>query len=441
MQEKIKVCEISKTEYKILINIPAEEVDRKFDEFFESIKDQVQIPGFRKGKAPISRLKSMFTEHARAPVSQSLIGEYYSKMLQENDINPVGSPVFKNLTKEAKYAGRFGFDNSFSVEMTVEVLPKLDPKGYENMELNIPALTSEHLTESKLLQYREQFAERSQISDRGAELGDTLVIDFVGYVDDKPFDGGTAKGHTLDKLGQANFIPGFEDQLVGVKSGEKKTISVKFPDQYRAEHLAGKDAKFEVEVHSIVETKLADVDEDLALMVGFESVEDMMKNINEDVEKEKMARDRQVADRQIIMKLLEENPFDAPKMMVEQEFKSLMSRVNAQDLPNNIVGELRKNAEYNVKRAIIIDSIYEKENNLEVSPDELNELLEQHAKANNKTKDELVSALYNSGQMDNFVGVLRTSKVIDFIINNSNKESEEENGRTENDNGSDNNTK
>ena len=430
MQEKIKLEKLSDTEYSISINIPAEEVDQKFNEFFESIRSKVQIPGFRKGKAPVSKLKTMFSEHARAPVSQTLIGEYYTKMLQENEISPIGNPIFKDLTPKSKYAGKFGFDNSFSVTLTVEVLPKLDPNGYKNIKLELPALTDDNMANAKLIKYREQFAERNQILNRGAQAGDTLVIDFIGYIDEKPFDGGQAKGHVIDKLGKANFIPGFEDQLIGVKSGETKELNVVFPKQYRAKHLAGKNAKFNVVVHSIVETKLADVDEDLALMVGLESVDALNKHINEEVIKEKHTRDRQIADRQIVDKLLKINKFDAPKALIADETKRLMSRINAKDLPSNIIQELQKNAEYNVKRAIILDAIYDKEDSLEVSPGELSDLLEKHAKENNKTKDELVSALYNNGQMDGFVGILRTSKVIDFIINNSDKnKSEEDHGR------------
>ena len=203
---------------------------------------------------------------------------------------------------------------------------------------------------------------------------------------------------------------------------------MKFPEEYNAKHLAGKEARFEVTVHNIVETKLADVDSDLAMMVGYESVDELNEKVKEEAEEEKKARNRQIMDRQIMDKLFEANSFTVPKSMVKDELTNLRTGVQGKNIPEQVIKELEKNAEYNVRRAIITDAIYEKENDIEVTPEELNELLEEYAKADNKTKDDLVSALYNSGQMDNFVGRLRVMKVIDFIINNVKKESEEDNG-------------
>jgi len=430
MQEKIKVEKLSDTKYKVSLNIPAEEVDKKFDEFFKSVKKQAQIPGFRKGKAPISRLKAHFGQKAKAPVSQMLIGEYYTKVIQDNEINPIGNPEVQDLAENAEFLGKFGFDNSFSADLIIETLPKIDPEGYVGLELDFPETNDKMLFDIKMREFREQFAERNQITDRGAQLLDSVVIDFKGFVDGKPFEGGEAKGYSIDKLGHGNFIPGFEDQIIGTKAGEETEVNVTFPKEYRATHLAGKEARFEVKVHNIVETKLAEVDDDLAMMVGYESVDELNEKVKQDADKEKLARNRQMMDRQIMTKLFEANEFTVPQSMVDEETNRLRSRVRVQgEMPEQLVEELRKNAEYNVKRAIITDAIYEKEDSIEVTPDELNELLEEHAKMNNKTKDELVSALYNSGQMDSFVGILRVSKVIDFIIDNVKKESEEDNGR------------
>lgn len=424
--DKILVQELSSTAYQVSLNIPAPEVDKKFNDFLETVKKDAQIPGFRKGKAPIDRLRAVLGDRIKSPVSQILINEYLTKALQEHEIVPISAPTVKDPEPGAKYPGKFGFDNSFTVDVLVEVLPKIDPVGYENMELNLPELNMDELFDRKMKVYREQFAERNQVTERGAELGDTIVIDFFGYLGDEQFEGGSAKGHTLDKLGSGSFIPGFEDQLVGVKSGETKDVVVTFPEEYRAKHLAGQEARFEVTVHNIVETKLAEVDEDLAMMVGYESVEAFETQVRAEAEAEAKAQIRQIADQQVVQKLLELNEFDAPKSMVTKEKQRLRQRFQVETLPDNVLAQLEKQAEIGVKRAIVIDAIYDKEDSIEIAPEELNELLEHHAKANNSTKDEIVSALYNSGQMDNFTGVLRISKVIDFIIDNSKKEESEE---------------
>ncbi len=428
MEDSVKVEEVNSTEYKVLIQVAPENVDKKFDEFFESIKKQTQVPGFRKGRAPVARIRQYFGKKARPSLSQMLVGEYYGKALQDSDINPVGNPTLEGMKSDSEYPGEFGFDNSYSVELSVEVLPKLNPTGYRDLDLELPQRDSKELFNDKMRKYQEQFAERSQITERGAKLGDALVIDFAGSIDGKPFEGGTAKGFSVESLGKGHFVPGFEDQIIGVMTGETRVINVIFPSEYRAKHLAGKDAKFEVTVQNIVEIKLAKVNEDLAMMVGYESVDELNEHVQNDTDYECRLNDRHMMDHQITTKLLEINEFDAPKSMVEKEQLRLLGNNNLNNIPEQAKEELQKMAAYNVRRALLMDAIYEKEDNIEVTPDELSKMLGEHAQKNNQTKDELVSNLYNTNQMDNFVGVLKLAKVVDFIVDSSKKGSEESNG-------------
>lgn len=427
MEDTVKVEEVNSTEYKVMIQVAPENVDKKFNEFFENIKKEAQVPGFRKGKAPVSRLKQFFGKRARPSVSQMLISEYYGKALQDNDISPVGNPTLENIKSDSEYPGEFGFDNSYTVELSVEVLPKLDPTGYKDLDIELSQQNNKELFDAKMKEYQKQFAERSQITDRGAKLGDALVIDFVGSIDDEPFEGGISKGFSVDSLGGGHFIPGFAEQIVGTKIGETADVNVTFPSEYRAKHLAGKDAKFEVIVQSIVETKLAEINEDLAMMVGYESVDELNEHVQNEADNERKLTERHMLDHQITTKLLEINKFDIPKSMVEEEKINLLGNAKLEDIPDQAKEELQRISDYNVRRAILVDAIYEKEDDIEVTPDELNNMLDERAQRNNQTKDELVSSLYNSNQMDTFVGVLRLAKVFDFIIDNSKKESEKSN--------------
>ena len=408
--------------------MPADIVDNKFNEYFKSVKDQVQVPGFRKGKVPINRLKQMFGTQARPAISRMLVEEYFTKAIRDKELNPVGNPTIEDLKADAKYPGKFDFDNSYSINLMVEVLPKIDPSGYKNLQLDFPQHDDDELFNFKMNEYRNQFAERKQITERGAELGDSLVIDFIGYIDGVPFDGGAAQGFSINKLGKGSFIPGFEDQVVGMKTEESKDIFVTFPEEYTAEHLAGKEAKFAVTVRGIIEITPAEIDGDLAMMVGCESVEELNERVKNESVEERRARDRQMLDGQITDKLLELNKFNAPKSMVEKEMLRLLGNMKMQNLPPEAKDQLHIMAEKSVKRAILMDAIYEKESDIEVTPDELDKMLNEHAEKNNMTKDQIVSNLYSSGQMDNFMGVLKTSNTMEFIINNSNKESEQDNG-------------
>jgi len=426
MQDLVKTELISATECKISLNIPTEIVDKKFNEFFENNKNKAEIPGFRKGKAPLNILKNYFNKKAKAPVAEMLIAEYYSQAIKEQNLNPIGNPRIKDYSPSDGFPGKFDFDNSYAVELIIEVIPKIDPVGYSRLELEFVEINEEILINKKILEYREQFAERTQIIDRGALLGDSVVIDFVGRINNIIFDGGTVKGYTINKLGQTNFISGFEEQIIGMKAGETKQIFVTFPQTYHAAHLIGKDAVFTVTVHGIVESKLSIVDNDLAMMIGLTSVDELNSKVKEDIQKDVRAQLRQKMDSQIISKLLELNKFEAPKSLVGAELQRLRNSIKADKLPEEFMADLKRNAEYNVKRAMLVEAIYGKESSIEVLPEELNILLEEHAKINNKTKDELISALYNSKQMDQFVGILKFSKVIDFIINNAKRKENQE---------------
>lgn len=421
MEDLVKVEELNDIKKKISIQVCPENVDKKFTEFFKNVQKDAQIKGFRKGKVPVNTLKMYFGDKAKSSVSQMLMAEYYAKAVRENNINPVGQPTIDNLKADDKYAGSFNDDNSYSVNILVDVLPKLDPTGYENLELDIPVTDEASEYDKKLLAHREQFSERKQISDRGAQAGDSLVVDFKGYTDGVQFDGGSAEGFLINKLGSANFIPGFEDELVGMKVGESKTLKLKFPDQYGAKHLAGKDAEFEVKLHSIVENKLAEVNNDLAMMVGYQTVEEMESKIREEVKVETEEKKKQQMERAIVDKLKAVNTFSVPDSMVKNEQYKILQQAGLSEKQINasVLKSVEGLARYNVERSILVDAIYDKESSLEINPDELDKLLEEFSVKYQKTKDEFVSMLYNTKQMDSFIGVLRTKKVIDFIIKNA----------------------
>lgn len=431
--EAIKIEEVSSARRKILLNIDADKVNQEIDQFFNEVKKTAHLKGFRKGKVPVALLKQQFGDQAKAAVSQSLLVEYYKQAIQENDINPVSKPTVEGFSPQSKHPGEFGPDNSFTAEMIVEVLPKIDPQNYTNLSIDVPEVDTEALRERKLLEYRQQFAERTQVTDRPADLDDTLVIDFTGYLGPNKFEGGSASNFNVEKLGSANFIPGFEEQIVGMSAGEEKSINVTFPEAYGAKHLAGQEARFDVKVHSIVETKLAEVNEDLALMAGFGSLEEFNEKLDAEATGHLDGQQKQIIEMKITQELLKTNEFEVPPTMVQEEFVRIVNQASG-GKPENLQDEakvaLRNTAMLNVQKAILFDAIYEKEDELEISPDELDELLEVEAQKVNKTKDELVSLLYNSNQMDSVMGILKNKKVVDFVLRSTinQEESEEEDG-------------
>jgi len=413
MEDLIKIEEVSDIKKKILIIVSPDNVNKKFDDFFKNIKKDVHINGFRKGKVPVNVLKKYFDDRAKDTVSQILLEEYYSKAIRDNNINVVGSPILDNES-----TGVFSKDNSYSVNFLVEILPNLNLENYDKINLNIETTNLTIDIEAKILSYREQFAERKQVSDRSAQLGDAVVIDFTGFINNIPFEGGHSDGHSINKLGNENLIIGFEDQIVGMKIEESKRIKIKFPDDYGAKEIAGKEAEFEIKLHTIIESKLADVNDDLALMVGFKTVDELKTKIKADVEGEIENRNRVSLERQIVEKIKETNTIKMPESLLKDEQVAILKKAGVKDKINDVMlNSVKGIAQFNIERKLIFDAIYEKEITLEIAPDELDKTLDENAVKSNMSKDDFISMLYNSKQMDSFMDILKAKKVVDFIIN------------------------
>jgi len=429
MQDSATVEDVSSISKRILINVSSETVDEKSMDFFNSIKDQVEVAGFRKGKAPVSIIKKRFFDKSKKPVANILLSEFYTKAIQEGEITPVGNPIIENLRNDDEYPGAFGINNSYSVSVVIDVLPTIAVTGHSGMELVFPENDeSDDMFESIMSSHQEQFAQKTDVSDRAAQNGDMIIFDFKGSIDGDIFEGGSAEGFTLEKLGAGQFISGFEEQMVGMLPSEERIVTVTFPEDYNAEHLAGKEAQFDTKLLKIIDSKKADVDADLAMMVGHESVDELIASVRDQANSVNERKSRAIIEAQIGKKLISENEFDVPQSMLESELQRLLGAGSGQQITEDVVNSLRQAAEFNVKRALILDAVYESEDELEVTPDELDELLEEHAKDNDKTKDEIVSMLYNSGQMDAFMGVLRSKKAIDYIVDNASDVAKEEKG-------------
>lgn len=276
----------------------------------------------------------------------------------------------------------------------------------------------------RLREIQGQYAEREQIVDGRAQSGDSVVIDFTGFIDGEPFNGGTAQSFNLD-LGSNSLIPGFEDQITSMSPGEEKRIKVIFPDNYNIEHLASKDAEFEVKLHNIVRKKLAEVDNDLALIMGFDSVNAMEQAIKVEIDNANKTNMLVVAEEQIAKQLVEKNPMEVPDSLLLNEKARIIQQSQGAQLPPEILRAQLEKAELNLKKTIIFEAIYKKEEQLELTPEELNQYLEEQAIINNIAKDDLVSKLYNTNQMEAFVGILRAKKVVEFIMNKGNEEENE----------------
>lgn len=367
------------------VKVPYETIDARVTEKLEGMKDQVRLKGFRPGKAPVSFLKKMYGKGMIGEVVQGLVEEANTKALADNDLQPAVQPNIRlGDTDMEKVAD--GADLEY--EMDVEVLPKVEPMDVSGIELErmVTEVADEELQNALQELADGQTAFEPREEGASAEDGDQLEINFVGKIDGEPFDGGTGEGIAL-RLGSGQFIPGFEEQLVGVKVGEERVVKTTFPEDYGAEHLANKDAEFDVTVVSVSAPQKVEIDDDLAKKLGLEDLEKLKEAVSERLGETYKSMSRQHMKRALLDKLDDAHSFDLPKSMVEQEFDQIWAQVKDAERDeedkdksdDELMGEYRAIAQRRVRLGLVLAEIG-KRHNVEVPQDELNQALVAQAR-------------------------------------------------------------
>jgi trigger factor len=422
--EKITVEVPDSINRKITIFVPAEDLKASFDKFYEGLNDKVVLKGFRRGLIPRSVMESQFGTHAKSAISQELFSTFYQKAITDHAINPVANPTVLEYDKDHKIVGKFAADG-FTANVLVEVLPKVDVANYVGMKLAFPKPTDiKAMTDNKINELCLKYAERKPITTRPAILGDCVIIDYSGTVDGALVKGLSEEGCTINSLGAGANVDGFDINLVGMMTGTVKEFDLKFPDGSGA--MAGKTARMVVKLHNIIEVVPSAVDNDLALMTGFSSVDEMIAAVRAEAVATSDKINKGNLELQIVAKLAKENNIQVPESMVKQETTRIVSEVQASgtQITDQIAQNIESAARYNIARYVLVESIYSKEASLEITPDELDQFLDKGAKENNKSKDEFVSDLYNSNKMDTFLNILKCDKVLGFVISKAVNESE-----------------
>ena len=262
------------------VTITSKDIDARVEKEVKAIAPQVRMPGFRPGKVPANLVKKMHGESLQRDALNNSIQESIQKLIADQKLRPAMQP-----SVELDEGFEFGQDAEVKVEL--EVLPEIEAPSIEGLKLErlTVDVADDKVAEAAGRIASQQGALEEHGDDHAAAEGDTLVIDFVGKVDGEAFEGGSAQDIRL-KLGSGQFIPGFEDQLTGVKKGEEKTIDVTFPDDYGAEHLAGKAATFDVTVKSVLNGDKPKVDDDFAKSLGLESLDKLNELLKGQIEQE-----------------------------------------------------------------------------------------------------------------------------------------------------------
>ncbi|MFZ4450575.1 trigger factor [Salibacterium aidingense] len=413
----------------LTVEVDSERFDNALDQAFQKVKKQVNVPGFRKGKVPRKLFEQRFgVESLYQDAVDIVLPQAYSEAVQETEIEPVDQP---EIDIEDIEKGK-----NLVFKATVTVKPEVELGEYKGLEVEeFDTSVSEEDVQEELNKLQEQQAELVVVEDGEVQNGDTVVMDFKGYVDGEAFEGGEAENYSLE-IGSGQFIPGFEEQLVGVAAGEEKDITVNFPEDYHSEELAGKEAVFSVKLHDIKRKELPELDDEFAKDVD-EDVEtfDELKKKQEDKLKHDKEHEKEHHERDTVVEKASENAsVDIPDAMITSETDRMMQefdqRLQAQgmslDMYYQVAGtdeegmkeQFKGEAEKRVKMNLTLEAIAEAED-VEASEEDVEKELDKMAETYQRDKEEIRQLLAMQGGTDALKGDLRIQKAIDFLVEHS----------------------
>lgn len=409
------------------VTVPAQDLAERLEARIAEIAPRLNIKGFRPGKVPVAHVKRIYGKELMGEVLEQTFSETTQKVFEENNIRPAGEP---DLKPEGDLQQVIDGKADLAYEIAVDVMPEFEPVDPATLSLVRPvhAPTDEEVEEAltELAGQNRTYEPRTGKTVK-AKDGDQLIIDFVGRIDGEAFEGGTAEDVPL-VLGSGQFIPGFEEQLVGAKPDSDATVKVSFPAEYQAAHLAGKDAEFEVKVKEVKAPVEAAVDDELAKRLGVDDLEALRTMIRENLDQQYQPYSRFKLKRALLDELDSKHDFPLPPKMVEAEFNSIWSQVQADkesgQLPEDdaakseeqLQTEYRKIAERRVRLGLVLAEIG-RANNVQVTEQELAQAMRQEAMRYGAQAQQIFDLLrQNPNAQAQMRAPIFEDKVVDLIV-------------------------
>jgi len=421
---KIDLEDLSDVQKKVKVEIPWEQVRAEFDRAYNKLRRQVDIKGFRRGKAPRSILERYYKDRVSGETEAKLMSESFEKALSEHNIEMITEPAF---TPDKIEEGK-----PFSYSITVEVHPEIELTDYKNISVEREKLSvSEEMVEEQMEKLRQGQAELRVIEeDRAARPGDFAVIDYKGTLDGKPFRDGRDENALIEVRADA-AEHSFNRALIGLEKGKTHHITITYPDDFGRKDLAGREVEFDVTVNEIKERVLPDLDDEFARSLGdFTSLNDFREKVREEVDRREQQRvDRDMEER-LFRALIERSPFQVPRSLVEASMDEMVT-----DMRNRFEGpagqaqsagidwlSVRQNFEegatYLVKRDYIIKRIIELEG-LSIEEADVEAEIEEIAKKSNRSVEMIKGVLQKNNGLARLRDDLLRKKGLDFILKNA----------------------
>lgn len=423
---KVTVEDISTVKKKLHIQVPPDAIAAEMKKAVADAAKKAKIPGFRPGKAPKNVVERHYEAEIQSEVMNRVISDSYLQALKEHDLSPVEMPNITNISPLEK-------DAPLNFSAVVEVRPKFDLGTYEGLEVKETAVAaSDEELNQTVDRLREMYAQLEVVEGQPLAKDHTAIIDFEGFREGKSIEGAKAQDHLLH-LGTGSLIPGFEEQITGMNKGETREISVKFPDDYSNNELAGKDAKFTVTLKEVKKKVMPELNDEFAKDIGdHKTVDELKARVKEDIEIRKKNELVSAQREAILTTLIDAHSFDVPEGMVDREINSMarqqVTRMARQGIDVQKVfdaakfrQEHRDIAVKRVKGTLILDAIADKEK-IEVSDAEVNNAMAAMARSANQ-KLEAVKQYYESqeGGMDNLRASLVEEKTLSLLLSKAKK--------------------
>jgi len=408
-----------KREFKIVV--PAQEVQDRIEGRLAELGRRIRLPGFRPGKVPLPLLKQRYGQSVRGEVVEQTVNDSSAKVISDRGLRAAGQPRIEILSQ----AG----EGDLEYKLALELIPDINPVDFKT-------LTFERLVvdvpEKEVTDAIERAAKRFRKSNpvaapRPAQTGDVVVIDFVGRVDGKEFPGGAATGHYLE-LGGGSFIPGFEEQLVGVSAGDRRDVTVTFPADYPNAELAGQAAEFAVDIKEIRELAPIEINDELAKALGATDVANLHETIRQRLGNEYVAVSRSRLKRQLLDVLAQSHQFEVPPGLVESEFSAIWAQIEADrergrldpedagKSEDQLKQEYRDIAIRRVKLGLLLSEVG-RLNNIQVSNDELSRAIITEARRHPGSERQVIEYYQKTPQaLIQLRAPLYEDKVVDFIL-------------------------
>ncbi|MEQ8654273.1 MAG: trigger factor [Kiloniellales bacterium] len=403
------------------ITVPADDIQTRVDSKLAELAKTVNLPGFRPGKVPVALMKQRYGQNVMGEVLEQTVNESTQQAMNDRELRPAGRPKVEIVTFED------GKDLVYKVE--AEVLPDVEPMDFASMEIERLVI---EVDEEQMTETLQRIAEANKTSKdldepRPAAEGDLVTIDFDGTVDGEAREGMKGEDMRLE-LGSGQFIPGFEDQLIGASADEDREVTVTFPEEYPAEDLQGKEAVFKVKVKKIEESVALPIDDSLAQAVGEETLESLRGKVRERMDEDFANLTGGFLKRKVLDRLADGHDFPVPPGMLEAEFNAIWEQIE-EDRKNDRLDEEDKDkseeelkadygqiAERRVRLGLLLSEIAQR-NSIEVSPDELNQAVMAEVRRYPGQEQQVIEYFRNSQEaLANLRAPLFEQKVIDHIV-------------------------